>query len=292
MVHGLVYALGGTGILSCLTAADGGLVWQRDLVRELAAPVPMWGFAGSPLILGERLIIYAGGQGEQGLVALDRQTGKDVWGFPSTGMNYSTARPMTLAGRESVVFCDGRGVHAMAPEDGRVLWTYLPKSWKGPAMVDPQQVSPTSLIVALGDGIGVARLEVRRQEERWSVEESWSSNRLRPSFNDSVVFKGHIYGFNQAVFSCVDADTGQRNWHGGRFGFGQAVLLKHAAQMIVAAENGDAVLLQASPERLSELARIPVLNDKTWNHPIVVGNRLYLRNGKEAVCLQLRGSEE
>ena len=168
-----------------------------------------------------------------------------------------------------------------------MLWTFKPSLWKGPAMVDPQQVSPGSLIVGLGDGVGTARLEVSKAGEEWSIVEVWASTKLRPSFNDSVVLDDSIFGFNQAIFSCVDAKTGERKWQGGRYGFGQSVLLKKAQQIIIAAENGDAVLLQATPEKLTEIARIPVLNDKTWNHPVIADGRLFLRNGKVAVCLQL-----
>ena len=282
-----IYALGGTGVLTCLHAADGALVWQRNLVSEMGAPVPMWGFSGSPVILGDKLVIYAGAAGDDGLIAFDASTGQKVWGFPSTDMNYTTARPMTLAGQTCLIFCNGRGVHALTPETGEPLWSFRPEMWKGPGMVDPQQISPSALIVALGDGIGMARLEVTKEHDHWSVSEVWSTTRLRPSFNDSVVLGGFIYGFNQAIFTCIDASTGERSWQGGRYGFGQAVLLKNSARIIVAAENGDVALLEASAKRLNEIARIPVLNDKTWNHPIVVDNRLFLRNGKVAVCLQL-----
>jgi outer membrane protein assembly factor BamB len=284
---GLVYALGGNGLLTCLEAAAGKPVWQRDLAAELQAPVPMWGFSGSPLVLGDKLIVYAGGAGDNGLLALDRQTGKTLWGFASADMNYTTPRAMVLDGQECIVFCDRRGVHALAPADGKPLWTCLPKNWQGPGMIDPQQVSPTSLIVALGDGVGLARLEVKSLNGQWRIEETWSSDQLGPSFNDFVVLDGHLYGFDQARFSCLDAGTGVRKWQGNDYGFGQAVLLKTSAQILIVAENGDVVLVPATPQRFSEIARLPVLNDKTWNHPIVVGNRLFLRNGKTAVCLQL-----
>jgi outer membrane protein assembly factor BamB len=154
-------------------------------------------------------------------------------------------------------------------------------------MVDPQQVSPSALIVALGDGVGLARLEVKLQNDQWSIAESWSTDKLCPSFNDFVVLDGYLYGFDQARFSCLDAGNGMLKWQGRQYGFGQAVLLKTSALIIVAAENGDAVLLAATPRMFTEIARIPVLNDKTWNHPIVVGSRLFMRNGKTAVCLQL-----
>mgnify|MGYP003336734770 FL=1 len=117
------------------------------------------------------------------------------------------------------------------------------------------------------------------------------SKRLRPSFNDSVIHEGAIYGFNQNVFSCIDAETGERRWQGGRYGFGQAVLLPESDCILVAAENGDAVLLKTGSSLL-ELGRIPLLNDKTWNHPIVVGNKAYLRNGRTAVCLDLTGKPQ
>ncbi len=284
---GFVYALGGSGLLTCLNEENGSLVWQRNLVSEMKAPIPMWGFSGSPLIIGDKLIIFAGGTESNGLVALDCLTGKTIWGVASSEMNYTTARLMTLCDQKLIVFCDSRGVHAIDPDSGSSVWTFKPSLWKGPAMVDPQQFSPTGLIVGLGDGVGTARLEVSRKNETWSIEESWTTTKLRPSFNDAVVLDDAVYGFNQAVFSSVSLTNGNRNWQGGRYGFGQAVLLRNAKQIIVAAENGDAVLLQATPEKLTELARMPVLNDKTWNHPVVVSGKLFLRNGKSAVCLQL-----
>ncbi len=287
VANGFVYAFGGTGILTCLNETDGTVKWQRDLVAELGAKVPMWGCSGSPLILENQLIIYAGADGDQGLICVDAATGESLWGFPSTDMNYTTARLMSLSDEPCLVFCDSRGVHALVPETGELLWTYKPEKWKGPAMVDPQQLSPTSLLIGLGDGIGMSRLEVDHSTGSWLVNETWSTTKLRPSFNDSLVFGGHVYGYNQAIFSCIDAQTGERKWQGGRYGFGQAVLLKNSAQIIVAAEDGDVALLRANSEKLDELARIPVLDGKTWNHPIVVGDRLFLRNGKVAVCLQL-----
>jgi len=291
VVRGCVYALGGSGLLTCLSAGDGKPLWQRNLVAELKAPVPMWGFSGSPLILGDKLIVYAGADGDNGLIAVDAHSGRTLWGFPSTGMNYTTARPMTLAGEGCVVFCDGRGVHALSPENGRVLWTFRPKDWEGPGMIDPQQISPSGLLVALGDGIGIARLEVRKQEGQWRIDEAWSSDQLCPSFNDCVVLGNGVFGFNQALFTCLDLATGRRKWQGGHYGFGQAVLMKAPAQIVVAAENGDAALLRAGTESFEEIARLPVLKGKTWNHPVVVGNRLFMRNGKVAVCLRLDAGE-
>lgn len=156
---------------------DGPVVWQKNLVSEFGAPIPMWGFSGSPLILEDKLIIFAGGPEKKGLLALECAAGNTLWGFPSTDMNYTTARPMTLCGQSVVVFCDGKGAHAIDSKDGSAVWTFKPELWKGPAMVDPQQIGPESPLVGLGDGVGTARLEVSKTDDPWTVTEAWSSTR-------------------------------------------------------------------------------------------------------------------
>ena len=287
VADGRVFAMGANGLLTCVQESDGAVVWQRNVVKEFAAPVPMWGFSGSPLIVDGLVVIFVGGSNDNGWMAFSAQTGEKVWGFASQQMNYTTARLMTLNDQRCVVFCDRQGVHGVDVASGRPLWTHKPTDWEGTPMVDVQQLGPSSLLVALGDGVGASRVDLKREEDTWSFQDAWTSRQLRPAFNDSLIVGDVIYGFNQAVFSCIDAKTGKRLWQGGRYGFGQAILLKDAGCIVVAAENGDAVLLNANAQRLEELGRIPVLDDKTWNHPIAVGNSVFLRNGKVAVCLEL-----
>lgn len=290
--RGRVFAMGGKGLLTCVQEADGQQVWQRNLVQDYQAPIPMWGFSGSPLVVDDLVVIFVGGTEDNGWMAFSADTGAKVWGIPSSGMNYTTAQLMTLNDQRCLVFCDGRGVHGADVVTGKLLWTHQPTGWNGTPMVDVRQLSPTSLLVALGDGIGMTRVDLEREGDSWSFRDVWTSKRLRPSFNDSLITDGTIYGFNQAVFSCIDSTTGERLWQGGRYGFGQAILLKNASCIVVAAENGDAVLLKTSREKLEELGRIPVLDGKTWNHPIAVNNQLFLRNGKVAVCLDLSDSTQ
>ena len=110
---------------------------------------------------------------------------------------------------------------------------------------------------------------------------------MKPDFNDYVAHKGCLYGFDHNIFACIDLETGKRNWKKGRYGNGQVLLLPDADQLLVLTENGDVVVVRANSKNLEELARMKVLNDKTWNHPVLVNNRLYVRNGEEAVCLEL-----
>lgn len=290
-VHGgRVFALGGRGLLTCLNEADGSLLWQKDLAQTIGARVPMWGFSGSPFPVGDRIVVFADGDGTNGLIAVDSSTGEIVWGFESRGMNYTTVRDFDLCGQRCLVFCDGRGVHGLNPDNGAELFSYRPSKWNAGPMVDPQQLGPAALLVSLGDGVGLCRLNLEYTGGSWKFAEAWTTSRLRPSFNDSLVHGGSIYGFNQDLLCCIDAATGDLQWRGKRYGFGQAVLLKNAGCLLLAAENGDAVLVKASGDGFEELGRVPVLDDKTWNHPIVVGDRAYLRNGRTAAAISLHGT--
>jgi outer membrane protein assembly factor BamB len=289
-IHGgRVYALGGRGLLTCLNAADGQAVWQQDMTVTAGARVPMWGFSGSPLHVEGRVVVHIDGSGKNGLVAVNAASGELEWAFQSEGMNYTTVRDLELCGQRCLVFCDKRGVHGLRAETGEPLFTYRPSKWNAGPMVDPQQLGPESLLVALGDGVGLCRVDLKKAGNEWTMTESWSTSRLRPSFNDSLVHAGNVFGFNQDLLCCVDAESGELRWRGRRYGFGQAVLLSRAGCLLVAAENGDAVLVKASGDGFEELGRVPLLEDKTWNHPIVVGDRAYLRNGRTAAALLLNG---
>lgn len=290
IVDGRLYSLGGTGVLQCLNPANGDVLWKHDLPAELNAPVPMWGFSSSPLVVAGRVVVFAGAKGNDGLVAFDASSGDVAWrvASPAGGMSYSSAQLIELAGLQQVVFGDAKGLFAVDPSVGSVIWRFRPSKWNGPAMCQPQQADPASLIVPLGDGVGVARLDfVIDEADNWQISEAWTTNRLKPSFNDFFVHSGHIFGFDQHIFVSLDAATGERNWKRGRYGFGQSILLPATDQMIVVTELGDLVLVAADPERHLESGRFSAMNDKTWNHPILVSNRLFVRNGTVAVCYEL-----
>jgi len=285
--QGQVFAMGAKALLSAHEAATGRLLWKRDLMRDVEAQLPVWGFSGSPLVVGNLVVIYAGGSGSSGLLALDRQTGETRWSHAQRGMNFSTAQSAELGGVPQILFASPEGLESLDPVTGALLWSFRPSLWKGPAKCQPQVLSQSSLVVPVGDGVGLARLEVSRIDNSWQVKEAWVSNALKPSFNDFVYFEGHLYGFDQNILCCISATDGRKRWKGGRFGFGQLLLLESDRRLIVATEEGAAVLVDANPERLIELGKVQAVTDKTWNHPVVAGRMLFFRNGVEAVAYQL-----
>jgi outer membrane protein assembly factor BamB len=286
---GQVFAYGAKAILVALDATTGALIWRRDLIAEVNAELPIWGFASSPAVVDDHVIVYAGGEGPNGLIAFKASSGDIAWAVPGRGMNFSSALVATIDGEKTVVFVDGANARGLAPVDGQELWRYsIAGSGEAP-IVQPQQIGPYSLVVPLGDGVGVARIEVARESAGgWGVQETWRSRDLKPSFNDFVCQSGYLFGFDKAIFACVDTRTGQRKWRRGRYGFGQAVAVASTGQILVTTERGEVVAIDASPESSVERGRVKVLGSKTWNHPVVIGNRMYLRNAEEMVCLQLK----
>ena len=285
---GQLFALGAKALLTAHDAATGQLLWKRDLMKEVDAQLPVWGFSGSPLVVGDLVLIYAGGTDPHGLLALDRNTGETRWSRPQRGMNFSSAQPAELAGVPQILFASPEALESLDPTTGQLLWSFRPSLWKGPAKCQPQLLSDSSLIVPVGDGVGLARLDVVRTGDTWTITERWSSNALKPSFNDFVHFEGHLYGFDQNILCCISAEDGRKRWKGGRYGFGQLVLLEADRRLLIATEEGAAILVDADPGRWNELGRVQALSDKTWNHPVVAGRLMFFRNGVEAVAYQLQ----
>ncbi len=277
---GRVYALGATGILNALNAVDGAVVWSRNAASDIGAKVPPWGFASSPLVVDDLLIVAATGQ----LVAYDLVTGNPRWFGPEGGDSYSSPHLLTIDGVVQILLLSGAGATSVTPEDGTVLWEY---SWKGRPMVQPALTAGGNILINAGEGHGVRCLAIANRTGGWTVEERWASIRLKPNFNDLVIHDGHAFGFDGRILACMDLEDGRRKWKGGRYGQGQLVLLPDQDLLLVVSEKGALALVEASTAKFSELARFPAIEGKTWNHPVLVGNLLLVRNSQEMVAFRL-----
>ena len=278
-----VYTLGATGIVNALDAMSGRVVWSRDAAAATGAPVPIWGFAGSPIVADGLVIVSLGGM----LAAFDLATGEPRWQAGS-GDGYSSPHLATIAGVPQVLLIGSEGTASVAAADGKPLWSH---AWPtgGANVVQPGLVSNGDLL--LGSTSGIRRVGFTRGPDGWKAAEGWTSNTLKPYFNDFVVHKGHAYGFDGAILAAVNLQDGTRAWKGGRYGQGQLVLLPEQDMLLVLSEEGELVLVRATPERHVEIARAPGITGKTWNHPVVVGEVLLVRNGEEMAAFRLPAAE-
>ena len=193
---------------------------------------------------------------------------------------------MTIDGVAQILLLSGAGATSVAPADGTLLWEH---AWQGGAIVQPALTADGDVLINAVDvtgGIGIRRIAVAHGPGGWTVEERWTSSGLKPYFNDFVVHKGHAFGFDGSILACIDLEDGKRKWKGGRYGNGQLVLLPDQDLLLVLSEEGELALVAATPDQFTELARFPAIEGKTWNHPVLVGDVLLVRNGEEMAAFR------
>jgi len=285
LAGGKLFTLGGNGHLLRLEPKNGKVVWQQDIRDVSGRQPPEWGFSSSPLVVDSVVIVYAGGAGDKGTLAFDIESGELKWSAPAGDHSYSSATLMTVAGQPVVAMLTNMELSLLNPADGTVLVNYA-APFEGYRALQPQVVDGDSILFTTGMGGGMQRVRITNNDGQWSAERVWVSRHMKPDFNDFVVYQGHAYGFNGATFTCIDLADGKRKWRGGRYGRGQ-VLLLDSGQLLVVSEKGDVVLLKADPSAHTELTRFQALEGKTWNHPVLIGDRLFVRNSQEAAAFRL-----
>jgi outer membrane protein assembly factor BamB len=282
---GRVYTFGATGILNALDARTGAVIWSHNVAADADRKVPVWGFSSSPLVVDDVVIVAASGT----LAGYDIATSKLRWVGPRELGSYSSPHRATIDGVTQVLLLSGSGVASVAPANGAVLWKH---EWpiEGATIVQPALTPDGGVLVnsiVMTGGAGIRRLAVSRGPGGWTVEERWTSTGLKPYFNDFVLHKGYAYGFDGTILSCIDLSDGARKWKGGRYGNGQLVLLADEDLLLVLSEEGELALVKATPDQFTEVARSKAIEGKTWNHPVLVGDVLLVRNGEEMAAFKL-----
>ena len=290
--HGRVYTFGATGIVNALNAGTGAVIWSRNAATDTGVEIPVWGFAGSPLVVGDVVIVAASGQ----LVAYAAATGERRWLGPTGGAGYSSPHLATIDGVAQILLLRGsRTIERRAGRRQPALGAYVGSGRRDRAAGSGGGDDVLLTTADAMGGIGMRRIAVRAaprpgsgRARGWTVEERWTSRGLKPYFSDFVVHKGHAFGFDGSILSCIDFADGQRKWKGGRYGNGQLVLLPDQDLLLVLSEDGELALVSATPDQFTEVARYPAaLEGKTWNHPVLVGDVLLVRNGEEMAAFRL-----
>ena len=278
--NGRLYTQGGPGIVNALDAATGDVVWTRNSVNDTGAKVPGWGIAGSPLVVNDLVIVAAAGN----LVAYELATGKPRWLGPPGGTGYSSPQLLTVNGIQQIVLLRSTGVTSVSLADGKLLWEH---AWEGVPIVQPAVASNGDLLISVSESSGLRRLTVGQGSGGWTTQERWTTEDMNPWFNDLVVHKGYAFGFDGSSLVCVSLEDGKLKWRGKRYGYGQLVLLPEQDVLLILSEQGELALAKATADQFTELAHFPGLEGKTWNHPVLVGNVLLVRNDHEMAAFKL-----
>ena len=288
--EGRLFTFGATGLLNALDAETGAVLWRRDSAADTGAETPMWGFASSPLVTEGLVVVHTGAGDGKAVVAYAADSGEPRWFAPAGPLSYSSLQRVRLHDVDQLLIATGDGVSSFVPQDGTVLWSHAWQVPGGARIVQPVVTPDQGVLLGTGFGMGVRRLAVDRRAEGvpgWQARELWTSRGMKPYYNDFVLHGEHLYGFDGRILACLDLETGERRWKGGRYGNGQLILLADQDLLLVLSDRGEVALVDAQPEGFNERAKVTAISGKTWNHPVLTDGVLYVRNGEEMAALRL-----
>jgi outer membrane protein assembly factor BamB len=288
-VDGLsVYALSHDGQLHCLSVEDGSVSWRKHLVEDFGGRYSSWKYAGSPLVVGDRLILDTGADGNS-TVALDKTSGRKIWGVGNDLAGYATPIPFHQAGRRGVLVFKARAMVAHDLMTGQELWridwrTYYDCNASTPTVVGDR------LFISTGYGGRSARGALF-QLGAGRPQQLWLNQDLETKMNSAVVYDGYVYCISEksrGQLMCFDLRDGAMVWSESRFApYGTLMLAD--GKLIILDEKGELVVADATPERYRELSRAKVLDGRCWVMPVLAGGRLYAKdNMGHLVCLDVR----
>jgi len=283
----LVFALGAKGKLVALGAADGKLVWERDLQEDFGAKPPRWGVSTSPLVEAGRLLVDVGGKNGASIVAFNKKNGREVWRSQEGAAGYSAPIAVTVGGVRQVLFFTAKQIVSLSPMDG-ALFFKLP--WKTSYDVNaatPVFVAPDKVFFSSGYDTGSVLLRIKIDGEQADFEELWRSREMKNKFSSSVLRGDYLYGFDEGIFKCLKLEDGSTVWR--QRGFGHGSLLFADGYFIVLGDEGKLALVEATPEEYREKSSFQLFQGKSWTMPTLVNGILYLRDEKRLVALKISG---
>ena len=306
---GKVYALGAEGRLCCLDAASGAEIWSRELKKDYGIQTPMWGFAGNPLLDGQRLICLVGGAGST-VVAFDKDTGQEIWrALSAKEPGYCSPMICEAGGRRQLIIWHPESLNSLDPETGKVFWSEPFAVRVGMTIATPRKLGDLLLVSAFYNGPLMMRLEAAKPAAkllwRGTSDNEKNTDKLHCVMSTPFLEDGHIYGVcSYGQFRCLRADTGARLWESlvptgavaeKNARWANAFIVKNGDRFFIANEKGELIIARLSPGGYEEISRTHLLDPTNtaggrkvvWSHPAFANRCVFARNDLEIVCISL-----
>lgn len=268
-----LYALGGNGDLSCMDARTGKMVWTMNILQKFGGNNPHWGISESPLVIGEKVLVNAGGPNAS-VIAFNKKDGSVIWKSQSDGAGYSSAMPVQIGNTTQVVFFTDQRALGVDLKDGKFLWSY-PRASNDVANVATPVVKGNKVFVSSDYGTGAALVEIKADG---TAQEVYFTKEMRNHHSSSILIGDYLYGFSSGILTAMKFDTGVVAWRDRSVGKGSLVFAD--GNLYAFSENGVVGLIEATPTGYVEKGRFRIEqgNLPTWTHPVISGGRLYLRD--------------
>ncbi len=307
---GKVFSLGAEGNLFCLDAATGDVVWSRDLKEDYKIKTPMWGFAGNPLLEGNKLICLAGGSNST-VVALDKNTGREIWrALSAKEPGYCSPVIFQAGGVRQLIVWHPESVNSLDPETGKVYWSLKSSEpvRAGMTIATPRQMGDLLFLTCFYNGSWMLRLDASQP----AAATVWQSLRVSEQNTDALhstlstpfLQDGYIYGVcSYGQLRCLKAASGERVWEtlsattddGKPMRWANAFIVKNQDRFFLFNEKGDLIIARMTPKGYEEISRAHVIEPANrdtgrpvvWSHPAFANRRMYARNDQEIICVDL-----
>jgi outer membrane protein assembly factor BamB len=295
-----VYVLSCRGEFQCLSVADGKVVWRVHFVTDFGAVfdgetgpavgATRHGNTGSPFIDGDRMYVDVGGRSGASVVCFDKKTGRVIWKSQSDPVGHGGPVVATIAGVKQVVSFTTLGAIGLSAEDGKLLWRVPVNTRFGRHVITPVVVDDR--VVVSSYLAGLIGIKVSRDGDTFRADRAWVDKSSAVNFANPVAIGQHLYGLGKSrKLICVDVRTGRmvwaKDWTSSRmFGKGYASFLVMKDRILVLAEDGTLLMMAADAKAFRIIAKVKVC-DKNWCNPAYADGKLYLRDAKELLCVQL-----
>ena len=277
VADGKVVTLGVGGVLSCLDAATGKLLWRKDPFPKV---VPQFFTAMSPIIVDGMAIAHLGGKGNGAIIAYDLADGTQKWQWDEEGPEYASPILMTVEGVKQIVTLTEKSIVGIGVADGKLLWR-LPFVPERRAYNAATPIVDGQTVIYTGAGRGTKAVKIEKQTDGFSAKELWNNTEVATQFNTPVLKDGLLFGLsNRGNLFCINSQTGKTAWidstQRDRSGF--ASIVDVGSVIWALPSSSELIVIEPSDKEFIELARIKVSEKPIYAHPVIVGNRIFIKD--------------
>ena len=274
-----IYTFSGNGKLTASLKQDGSFIWQHDFTKDFGSTIPRWGFASSPLLVDDKIIIEVGGTESRAFMAFNKKNGETIWASSNGNASHESPLLATIEGQQQIIFANGRRLYSFNL-DGDTLWTYNMPFRTLTAIPLLVETNKIFLSGVRNPGFVIVQIENNK------ATEVLRGNSMKNDFSSSVYLDGHIYGFHVAALRCISADSGDVKWT--KRGFGKGSLILVGDKLLVLSDKGKLIYIEATPTAYLEKGNIQTITGKSWTAASFLNGKVFVRNLTQMACYKLK----
>lgn len=279
LAGGRVFGFSPRGVLFTVDAATGKAIWSKNVVAELGAKSPHYGFTSSPILVDGVLIVQTGAGAGKEIGGFKPDDGTLLWSAGDDEINYQAPITATIGGKTQVIAAGGKMLRGLDAASGKILWSYEHKgdesAMGGQKLIPVPAGENRFLLVNKEDSSTMIRV-TPGDGGSYKVEDLWSSNSIRGTYVIPVYHDGYVYGASGFILTCVDAATGEPNWKSREPGDGFVTLV--GGHLVILTKQGTLHVAEASPAGYNEIARTDLFEEQSWSAVAYADGHLFARS--------------